>query len=267
IFGPAVVSAVISTLVVRFFLGDEPVYRVAPFQLRSVGEFLPFAVIGLASGPVSAFFVRVLREAKRLFSATKLPYPATMAIGGAIVGALGIFLPEVWGNGFEGTNRILRGNPTLLFLALLFAGKILATSATIRSGGVGGVFTPTLMIGATLGAAVARLTHSVVPGLDAPIGGYALLGMGGCMAGVTRAPLLAVLMIFELTQNTDVLLPMMAVSVLAVFSAKFFEEDSIYVQSLRSAGIIWEKTPEATMISSLKVRDIMRTDVKLAPRT
>jgi CIC family chloride channel protein len=123
------------------------------------------------------------------------------------------------------------------------------------------------MVGATLGAAVARLTHSVVPGLDAPIGGYALLGMGGCMAGVTRAPLLAVLMIFELTQNTDVLLPMMAVSVLAVFAAKFFEEDSIYVQSLRSAGIIWEKTPEATMISSLKVRDIMRTDVKLVPRT
>ena len=267
IFGPAVVSAVISTLVVRFFLGDEPVYHVAPFQLRSAIEFVPFAVIGLASGPVSALFVRVLREAKRLFRATKLPPPATMAIGGAIVGVIGIFLPEVWGNGFEGTNRILRGNPTLLVLALLFAGKILATSATIGSGGVGGVFTPTLMVGATIGGAVAVIAHSLVPGLEAPIGGYALLGMGGLMAGVTRAPLLAVIMVFELTQNTDVLLPMMVVSVAAVFAAKFFEEDSIYVQSLRSAGIVWEKTPEATMISSLKVRDIMRTDIKLVPRT
>jgi CIC family chloride channel protein len=267
IFGPAVVSAVISTLVVRFFLGDEPVYHVAPFQVRTVFEYVPFAIIGVVSGPVSALFVRVLRGAKRLFAATKLPYPATMAIGGAIVGTIGIFLPEVWGNGFEGTNRILRGNPTLLVLVLLFAGKIVATSATIGSGGVGGVFTPTLMIGATVGGAVAQLAHSAVPGLEAPIGGYALLGMGGLMAGVTRAPLLAVIMVFELTQNTDVLLPMMVVSVMAVFAAKFFEEDSIYVQSLRSAGIVWEKTPEATMISSLKVRDIMRTDIKLVPRT
>jgi CIC family chloride channel protein len=190
-----------------------------------------------------------------------------MAAGGAIVGALGIFLPEAWGNGFEGTNRILRGNPTLLLLALLFVGKIAATSATIGSGGVGGVFTPTLMVGATVGGAVAHLCHLALPGLEAPIGGYALLGMGGLMAAITRAPLLAVIMIFELTQNTAVLLPMMVVSVLAVLAARTFEQDSIYVQSLRSAGIIWEKTPEATAMSSLKVSDIMREDVQLIPRT
>lgn len=267
LFGPAVVSAVISTVTVRFFLGDEPVYHVAPFQLQSLAEFAPFAVIGLACGPVSALFVRALREAKRLFAATRLPYPATMAIGGAIVGGIGILLPEVWGNGFEGTNRILRGNPTLLGLGFLFLGKIAATSATIGSGGVGGVFTPTLMVGATVGGAVAQLAHSVAPGLEAPVGGYALLGMGGLMAGVTRAPLLAVIMIFELTQNTEVLLPMMVISVLAVITARVFQEDSIYVQSLRSAGIVWEKTPEATMISSLKVHDIQRTDVRLVPRT
>jgi CBS domain-containing protein len=99
------------------------------------------------------------------------------------------------------------------------------------------------------------------------VGGYALLGMGGLMAGITRAPLLALIMIFELTQNTAVLLPMMIVSVLAVVSARAFQEDSIYIQSLRSAGIVWEKTPEATMLSSLRVSDIMREDVKLVPRT
>jgi CIC family chloride channel protein len=190
-----------------------------------------------------------------------------MALGGAIVGAVGIFLPEAWGNGFEGTNRILRGNPTLLRLALLFAGKIVATCATIGSGGVGGVFTPSLMVGATLGGAVAKLTHLVAPNLESPVGGYALLGMGGLLAGVTRAPLLAVIMIFELTQNTDVILPMMVVSVLAIVSAKAFEKDSIYIQSLRSAGIVWEQTPEATTLSSLRVSDVMRTDVRLVPRT
>jgi CIC family chloride channel protein len=267
LFGPAVVSAVTSTIVVRFLLGDEPVYHVAPFSLRSPFEIAAFAVIGLAAGPCSALFAWALREAKRLFAATKLSLPATMAIGGAIVGLLGIFLPEVWGNGFEANNRILRGNPTLLFLVMLFVGKILATSATIGSGGVGGVFTPTLLVGACLGGAVAQVVHVAFPGFDAPVGGYALLGMGGLMAGITRAPLLAMIMIFELTQNTAVLLPMMVVSVLAVVSARAFEEDSIYIQSLRSAGIVWEKTPEATMLSSLRVSDIMREDVKLIPRT
>jgi CIC family chloride channel protein len=267
IFGPAVVSAVTSTVVVRLLLGDEPVYHVAPFHLESVVEFLPFAVIGLLSGPSSALFARALRQSKKLFEKIALPRPLTMAIGGAIVGAIGIFLPEVWGNGFEATNRILRGNPTVLFLVLLFVGKIVATSATIGSGGVGGVFTPMLLVGATVGGLVARLCQVAVPGLEAPVGGYALLGMGGLLAGLTRAPLLAILMVFELTQNTEVLLPMMAVSVIAALSARIFEKDSIYVSSLRSAGIVWESTPEATAISTLKVSDIMRTDIKLIPRS
>jgi CIC family chloride channel protein len=267
LFGPAVVSAVLSTILVRFVLGDEPVYGVAPFHLESGLELLPFAVIGLLAGPTSAFFVRSLRAAKKLFAATRLSVPLAMTVGGAIVGAIGIVLPEAWGNGFEGTTRILRGNPTLPRLALLFAGKLVATCATIGSGGVGGVFTPSLMLGATLGGAVAKVTHLVAPTLEAPVGGYALLGMGGLLAGVTRAPLLAVIMIFELTQNTAVILPMMVVSVLSIVAAKAFEKDSIYVQSLRSAGIVWEQTPEATALSSLKVSDVMRTDVRLVPRT
>jgi CIC family chloride channel protein len=267
LFGPSVVSAVISTVVVRFFLGDEPVYRVAAFRLESAWEFAAYAVIGLAAGAASALFMRTLRAGKKLFAASKLPVPVTLAIGGLLIGALGVVLPEVWGNGFEGTNRILRGNPTLLFLAILFAGKIVATAVTTGSGGVGGVFTPTLMVGAALGGAVAQLCEAAFPALEAPVGGYALLGMGGLMAGVTRAPLLALIMIFELTQNTAILLPMMVVSMLAVLSARALEADSIYIQSLRSAGIVWEKTPEATALSSLKVRDIMRDDVKLVPRT
>ncbi len=267
LFGPAVVSAVISTVVVRLLLGDEPVYHVAPFHLESIVEFVPFAVIGILAGPASALFARSLRQSKKLFGAIALPRPLKMALGGAIVGAIGIFLPEVWGNGFEANNRLLRGNPALLFLVLLFVGKIVATSATIGSGGVGGVFTPTLLIGATVGGAVAKVCQLTIPGLEAPVGGYALLGMGGLLAGLTRAPLLAILMIFELTQNTEVLLPMMVVSVIAALTARVLEKDSIYVASLRSAGIVWEATPEATGISTLKVSDIMRTDVKLIPRT
>jgi CIC family chloride channel protein len=266
LFGPAVVSAVTSTILVRFLLGDEPVYQVAPFRLESVLEFVPFLAIGLAAGVASALFVRVLRAAKDLFTSSRLSLPVSMAIGGAIVGVLGIFWPEVWGNGFGGTDRILRGNPTFLKLSELFVAKIAATSATIGSGGVGGVFTPALMVGASLGGMVAKLTGLVFPWIQSPVGGYALLGMGGLLAGVTRAPLLAIIMIFELTQNTAVLLPMMAVSVLAVLSARALQKESLYIENLRSAGIVWEKTPEATALSSLHVADVMRDDVKLVPR-
>jgi CIC family chloride channel protein len=266
LFGPAVVSAVTSTVLVRFLLGDEPVYQVAPFRLESVFEFIPFAAIGLAAGLASALFVRSLRAAKDLFTSSRLSLPLSMGIGGAIVGALGIFWPEVWGNGFGGTDRILRGNPTFLKLFELFVAKIAATSATIGSGGVGGVFSPALMVGASLGGMVAKLTGLVFPWIESPVGGYALLGMGGLLAGVTRAPLLAIIMIFELTQNTAVLLPMMAVSVLAVLSARALQRESLYVENLRSAGVVWEKTPEATALSSLHVSDVMRDDVKLVPR-
>jgi CIC family chloride channel protein len=266
LFGPAVVSAVTSTVLVRFLLGDEPVYQVAPFRLESVLEFLPFAAIGLAAGVASALFVRSLRAAKDLFISSRLSLPLAMGIGGAVVGAIGIVWPEVWGNGFGGTDRILRGNPTFLKLFELFVAKIVATSATIGSGGVGGVFTPALMVGASLGGMVAKLTELVFPWIESPVGGYALLGMGGLLAGVTRAPLLAIIMIFELTQNTAVLLPMMAVSVLAVLSARALQKESLYIQNLRSAGIVWEKTPEATALSSLHVSDVMRDDVKLVPR-
>jgi CIC family chloride channel protein len=266
LFGPAVVSAVTSTVLVRFLLGDEPVYQVAPFRLESVLEFIPFAAIGLAAGVASALFVRALRAAKNLFTSSGLSLPVSMAIGGAVVGAVGIAWPEVWGNGFGGTDRILRGNPTFFLLFQLFVAKIVATSATIGSGGVGGVFTPALMVGASLGGMVAKLTGIVFPFIESPVGGYALLGMGGLLAGVTRAPLLAIIMIFELTQNTAVLLPMMAVSVLAVLSARALQKESLYIENLRSAGIVWEKTPEATALSSLHVSDIMREDVKLVPR-
>ncbi len=267
LFGPAVVSAVVSTLVVRWVLGDDPVYRIAPFQVESLVEYVPFMLIGALGGFGSAAFVRVLSLGKKVFARSKLPVWASMALGGAIVGLIAIGLPQVYGNGFEATDRILHGNPTLLFLAVLFLGKMVATTATIGSGGVGGVFTPSLMLGAALGGMVANLLHLAAPHISASVGGYALLGMGGMLAGMTRAPLLAVIMIFELTQNTAVLLPMMVVSVLAVTAARVFQKDSMYVASLRSAGIVWESTPEATALASLKVADIMRRDVALVPRT
>ena len=267
LFGPTVVSAVISTVVVRSVFGDEPLYKVTKMLPEAPVEFLAFAGIGLAAGLAAALFVRVLNLARKLYSASGLPLPVAMALGGAAVGLLGVGLPDVWGNGFEGTNRILSGSLGALALVLLLFGKTVATAATVGSGAPGGVFTPSLMVGSAVGGLAAIGTRALIPWLDAPAGAYALLGMGGMLAGVTRAPLLAVIMMFEMTGDTALLLPMLLVSVLAVISARKLERDSMYVQSLRSAGIVWEKTPEATAASSLKVADVMRTDVSPLPRS
>jgi len=267
LFGPTVVSAVISTIVVRSVFGDAPLYKATKMLPEAPTEFLAFAGVGLAAGVAAALFARVLQLSRRLFAASGLPLPLAMALGGAAVGLLGVGLPDVWGNGFEGTNRILSGSLGALALALLLVGKTVATAATVGSGAPGGVFTPTLMVGSALGALAALGTRALAPWLDAPAGAYALLGMGGMLAGVTRAPLLAVIMMFELTGDTALLLPMLLVSVLAVLSARKLERDSMYVQSLRSAGIVWEKTPEATAASSLKVADVMRTDISPLART
>ena len=270
LFGPAVVSAVVSTLLVRSVLGDEPVYHVAPFRPESLVEFLPFAAIGLLGGSrVGPLRRACCRPASRSFAATGLP-----ALGHD--GARRRARRGDRDRSARGLRQRLRGHqPTSCtatrrcsFLALLFVGKTVATAATIGSGGVGGVFTPSLLIGATLGGARGDGScRSRSRTSTRPVGGYALLGMGGMLAGITRAPLLAVIMIFELTQNTAVLLPMMVVSVLAVAAARVFQKESIYIESLRSAGIVWEKTPEATALASLKVADIMRRDVALVPRT
>ncbi|MEB2314234.1 MAG: chloride channel protein [Sorangiineae bacterium] len=267
VFGPVVVASVVSSVVTRALLGNEPLYRVAPFELRSGWELVPYIPLGLLGGMGAVGFTRALRLAKRAFRATGLRDEYRMALAGAGVGALGLVLPEVWGNGFEGTNRILGAELPLTMLGVLLLGKLAATGLTIGSGGVGGVFTPGLMVGATLGAILGTLVERVFPQLSAPVYCYALLGMGALLAGTTRAPVLAIIMMFELTDTPQILLPMMIVSVLAITGAKVFERESIYVEELRDAGVEWEGTTQETMLASVRARDIMRTHVALIPET
>jgi CIC family chloride channel protein len=267
VFGPAIVSSFVSALVTRAVLGDAPLYQAPPFIVGSIQEMLPYLGLGLLTGFASVLFMRSLRAAKRAFHALGWRDEWRMTLGGVGVGILGIELPQVWGNGFEGTNFLLNAQPVLWICLALFAGKILATSLTIGSGGVGGVFTPGLMTGAALGGSVGIVVARVFPHLASPVSGYALLGMGGLLAGTTRAPFLSIIMMMELTKDENLLLPMMIVAVLSISGAKLFERESIYVEELRAAGVEWSETPESTALVNLKVKDILRTDVSLIPQT
>jgi len=267
VFGPAIVSAFVSALLTRAVLGNAPLYRVTAFELGSVSQTIPFLALGLFAGLGSVVFMRSLRLSKKIFQKLGWNDEWRMTLGGMGVGALAFAFPEVWGNGFEGTNHLLSAPPVLWFFVAIFAAKILATALTIGSGGVGGVFTPALMTGAALGGSVGIVVARVFPHLASPISGYALLGMGGLLAGTTRAPFLAIIMMVELTQNEGLVLPMMIVALLAISGAKLFERESVYVEELREAGVEWNESPESTALASLRVRDIFRTDVELIPQT
>lgn len=265
VFGPAMISAFISALLTRLILGDQPLYHVPPFEISSLREVLLCAPLGLLAGFSSVLFMKSLRTGKKFFHRLGWNYEWRMGLGGLGVGVIGLAFPQVWGNGFEGTNHLLNGpNQVLSIFALLFVMKIVATTLTIGSGGVGGVFTPALMTGAALGGSIAiglnLLTH-----WDLPISGYAILGMGGMLAGMTRAPFLAIIMMVELTQNEKLVLPMMIVSIISILGAKIFEKDSVYVEELRESGIRWQETPEMTALMNLKVQHIIRNDVSLVP--
>jgi CIC family chloride channel protein len=267
IFGPVVVSAVVSSIVTRGVLGDAPLYHVPQFVSSTPRQYLLYVPLGLLAGIGSVFFMRALRLAKRGFHATGWKDEYRMFLGGAGVGLVGLAFADVWGNGFEGTNHVLSAAWPIGMLAALCLAKVLATALTIGSGGVGGVFTPALMVGATLGAILGTAAKLVVPQLDAPVFGCALLGMGGLLAGTTRAPFLAIIMMFELTDAPAIVLPMMIVAVLAILGARLFERESIYVEELRESGVHWHGTPQGTALSSLRVSEIMRTDAVLLPQS
>jgi CIC family chloride channel protein len=267
VFGPAIVSAFVSALLTRAVLGNEPLYHVKPFEIGSLEETFGYVAVGLLAGLGSVLFMRTLRFSKKMFLRLGWRDEWRMGLGGLGVGALAFLFPEVWGNGFEGTNRLLGMKPVLWFFIAIFAAKIVATALTIGSGGVGGVFTPALMVGAALGGSLAIVAAAIFPHISAPVSGYALLGMGGMLAGTTRAPFLAIAMIFELTQDPNVFLPMMLVSILAISGAKVFERESVYVEELRESGVEWRETPESTALASMKVKEIMRTDTQLIPQT
>jgi chloride channel protein, CIC family len=265
VFGPAIISAFVSSVLTRSILGNAPLYRVRPFEPSTFEQYLPCLAIGLLTGLGSVLFMRLLRLAKKGFLRLGWRDEWRMSIGGLGVGVLGIWFPQVWGNGFEGTNFLLNSQPVLgMFLALFFF-KMLATDLTVGSGGVGGVFTPGLMCGAALGGSVAIGVNLLFPHVMLPVSGYAVLGMGGFLAGITRAPFLSIIMMVELTQNENLVLPMMIVAMLALSGASLFERKSVYVEELHESGVEWHDTPQSTALTNLKVRDIMRRDVSLIP--
>lgn len=232
-FGPLVVASVTASATIHQLLGYGPVFDVPHVEFASNWELIFYVVLGVVLGHLAPPFLALLDFAKSRFARIHAPLYWHLALGGLIVGAISIFVPQVWGNGYSVVGTILQGQLVGLWLLAVLAAKVMATSATVGSGAVGGVFTPTLFIGCAVGALFGTLVHTALPNMTSVPAAYALIGMGGFLAATTHAPLTSILMLFEMTLDYQIVLPLMLACVIAHYTAKVYRRgESIYHASL-----------------------------------
>jgi CIC family chloride channel protein len=269
VLGPLALASVVGTLVTWAFIGgNRPLFDVPPFEMHSAYEALAFVLLGFAAAAAGALFLDILRGAESLFGKTRLASPLRTALGGAIVGAIALAgRPEVLGNGYDTVVTILgrARSPLEPPLVVIFVAKIVATSASVGSGVPGGVFTPTLLLGAALGGALGQGLERLDLIPQAEPGAYALVGMGAMLAATTRAPLLSVVFIFETSRDWAIMLPLLLSCAVASLVAGGLRPRSIYEEELERRGLSWEGTPEERALRAIRVRDVMRTNVPLLP--
>jgi CIC family chloride channel protein len=229
VLGAVVLASATSWVVLRLLLGNSPLFKVPQYQLVHPLELVIYAVLGVAGGLVSAAFTKLLLGMRARF----LRFPKTTVwfqpvVGGLFVGFLGLFVPQVLGVGYGYVGDVLNGRMALSLILLLVVLKVLAVTTSYASGNAGGIFGPALFIGAMLGGAVGTAAHHMLPAYTAAPGAYALVGMGAVFAGIVRAPMTSVLMIFEMTQDYAVIVPLMISNLVSLFISSRLQQQPIY---------------------------------------
>jgi CIC family chloride channel protein len=238
VLGSIVLSSATSWMVLHLLLGDEPLFHVPAYQLVHPVEFAVYAVLGVVGGLVSVAFVKLLLWQRKFFQS--LPAWSQWfvpAVGGLTVGLLGWFAPDVLGVGYAVVSQALNGHMVLGAMALLVCLKLVATATCYSSGNAGGIFGPSLFIGAMLGGTVGSVAHMLMPAYTGSVGAYALVGMGAAFAGIVRVPLTSVIMIFEITRDYTIIVPLMIANLLAYYVSSRLQEEPIYEALLHQDGI------------------------------
>jgi CIC family chloride channel protein len=266
--GPVVVASVAATALTRAWSGDERAFTVPAYEFQSVFEFLPYLVLGALCGLMALTFIRLLYHLEDRFDAVPIHRILRPALGGLLIGALSLIAPGILGIGYEEISRALNSEGTWYFLLGLAGAKLLATSITLGSGGSGGIFAPSLFLGATLGGAFGHVVHALFPGQTASPGAYALVGMGGVVAGATHAPITAILILFEMTGSYKIILPLMFTCVGSVLLSSRLHKNSIYTEKLARKGLDLWSGRETNVLRAHKVGEVIREDAEtVSPRT
>jgi chloride channel protein, CIC family len=266
LLGSTVVASVTSVIVARSILGNEPLFHVPAYHLEHPAELTAYAVLGVAGGIISVIFCKGLLGLRVLFlrlpSSTRMFQPA---MGGVAIGALLLVAPQVMGVGYEYVNQALNGGlvfKTLLFLCLF---KLAATIISYSSGNAGGIFAPTLYIGAMAGGALGTLVHRYAPFPTADPAAYALVGMGALFAGIIRAPMTSVFMIFEITQDYQILVPLMVANMLSFAISKRYQPLPIYHALLQQDGIHLPSAVPHEPVTGWTAGDVMNANATFLP--
>ncbi len=260
-FSPVVISSVVATVVSRYFLGDHPAFVVPAYELVGPFELLPYMAVGVAAGLVGLAFMAVLYATEDGFERLPIHDATKAALGGALVGVIGIAFPNVFGVGYSSINGALTGSLGPALLGALLLAKIAATSITVGSGGSGGVFAPSLFLGAMTGGLLGTFIHQWFPEATASSGAYALVTMGAVVAATTHAPITAIIMIFEMTQTITIIPPLMAACVVSTLMTTFLRRESIYTMKLLRRGVDVRQEQDPNILRNLFVRDVMDPDV------
>ena len=261
-FSPIIIASVIGTVTGRALEGNEVTFNVPVHELVHPSEIIFYLALGVLCGIVARLFTFSYFYIQKLFE-EKIATPDYVkpAIGGLVIGIISIFIPQVLGNGYDVMEQALTGEIFWGLAFILVFMKIMCTSITLGSGGMGGVFAPSLFIGAMLGTAFGSSVHFIFPNLTASAETYSVVGMGAVAGAVMQAPLTNILMLFELTNDYTLILPIMATCIAASYTYQRFTKHSIYVQNLINKGINIRHGREASIMNSIKVRDVMSTDI------
>ena len=259
ILGAVVLAAVAAVVVMRLFLGAQPLFQIPPYSMAHPTELLSYAALGVLGGIMSLIFVKLLRWVRaRTRQLPRWTLYLQPALAGMMIGGIGLKFPQIMGAGYEYMDQAMHGQflwRTLVALALL---KVLATSLSISSGAPGGMFAPALFVGAMVGAAVGTLQHQFFPGAAGPLGAYALVGMGTLFAGFLRAPMTSVFMVLEVSGNYSIIVPVIISNAIAYVIGRRFQQTAIFDLMTREEGLDLPSMEEGREQTTLLVENAMR---------
>jgi CIC family chloride channel protein len=264
-FSPIIISAVSATAISRHYLGNIPAFILPEYILHSPLEFPLYAVLGIVCAFVAVGFTLFLYRTEDAWDSIKFPEYLKAVLGGIMMGTMGLVFPQVLGVGYGAIDLALMVKLSWWFMALLVAFKILATSITIGSGGSGGIFAPSLFLGAMAGGAFGTLAHHFFPSVAASAGAYAVVGMGAVVAATTHGPLQAILIIFEMTGDYKIILPLMITCIISGLVSRKLCTESIYTFKLIRRGINIRGGKEVNILSSIPVKNVMYHTVEIIP--